>query len=247
MRSRCCSTSLLLRAAQRPRSRSRRTTGSGRTHSPSSRRSTPRGSCRCTSRGLPTASARSASGARDSCPTCCSSRAMLARRCASPLWSRAQAAPTRLPPAPTSSRSSSPPWASTRRRATSCRTPRRRTSCASRWQRRTRWLRTQRRRSSSRGRRSLSGTACALAAGATSRCRLSRIRPYPHSLARVCAPTHTRARPALVPALAELLARVHTVPGVQLMSCHACGWFIKGNTTQTVPGTAQEPARDARA
>jgi len=43
-----------------------------------------------------------------------------------------------------------------------------------------------------------------------------------------------------------LLARVHTVPGVQLMSCHACGWFIKGNTTQTVPGTAQEPARDAR-
>ena len=30
------------------------------------------------------------------------------------------------------------------------------------------------------------------------------------------------------------------------MSCHACGWFIKGNTTQTVPGTAQEPARDAR-
>ena len=47
--------------------------------------------------------------------------------------------------------------------------------------------------------------------------------------------------------LAELLARVHTVPGVQLMSCHACGWFIKGNTTQTVPGTAQEPARDARA
>ena len=113
-------------------------------------------------------------------------------------------------------------------------------------QRRTSWLCTRRRRSSSRGRRSLSGTACALAAGATSRCRLSRIRPYPHSLARVCAPTHTRARPALVPALAELLARVHTVPGVQLMSCHACGWFIKGNTTQTVPGTAQEPARDAR-
>ena len=113
-------------------------------------------------------------------------------------------------------------------------------------QRRTSWLCTRRRRSSSRGRRSLSGTACALAAGATSRCRLSRIRPYPHSLARVCAPTHTRARPALVPALAELLARVHTVPGVQLMSCHACGWFIKGNTTQTVPGTAQE-ARGARA
>ena len=24
---------------------------------------------------------------------------------------------------------------------------------------------------------------------------------------------------------------MHTVPGVQLMSCHACGWFIKGNTT----------------
>ena len=67
-------------------------------------------------------------------------------------------------------------------------------------QRRTSWLCTRRRRSSSRGRRSLSGTACALADGATSRCRLSRIRPYPHSLARVCAPTHTRARPALVPA-----------------------------------------------
>ena len=59
-------------------------------------------------------------------------------------------------------------------------------------------------------------------------------------------PTHTRARPALVHPRLWLLARVHTVPGVQLMSCHACGWFIKGNTTQTVPGTAQEPARDAR-
>ena len=35
-------------------------------------------------------------------------------------------------------------------------------------QRRTSWLCTRRRRSSSRGRRSLSGTACALAAGATS-------------------------------------------------------------------------------
>ena len=47
------------------------------------------------------------------------------------------------------------------------------------------------------------------------------------SSACVCPHPHTRAARAgsLVP-LAELLARVHTVPGVQLMSCHACGWFI---------------------
>ena len=108
-------------------------------------------------------------------------------------------------------------------------------------QRRTSWLCTRRRRSRSRGRRSLRTPPARCGW-----CRFSKIRPYPHSLARVCAPTHTRARPALVPALAELLARVHTVPGVQLMSCHACGWFIKGNTTQTVPGTEQE-ARGARA
>ena len=56
-------------------------------------------------------------------------------------------------------------------------------------------------------------------------------------------PTHTRAARAGSRPRLWLLARVHTVPGVQLMSCHACGWFIKGNT---VPRTAQEPARDAR-
>ena len=66
------------------------------------------------------------------------------------------------------------------------------------------------------------------------------------SSACVCPHPHTRAGPRWFARL-RLLARVHTVPGVQLMSCHACGWFIKGNTTQTVPGTAQEPARDARA
>jgi len=70
------------------------------------------------------------------------------------------------------------------------------------------YLGTRRRRSSSRGRRSLSGTGCALAAGATSRWRFSRIRTYRHSLARVCAPTHTRAWPRAGSraALAELLA-----------------------------------------
>ena len=46
--------------------------------------------------------------------------------------------------------------------------------------------------------------------GATSWCRFSRIRPYPHSLARVCAPNpHTRAARAGSPALVAPGASAH--------------------------------------